>query len=627
VVLCVAAAGLIALGSPGLSKTLKPVLGSLLPGAAVPDVLTFPVKAANLPVTVVERGNLESSQNQDVYCKVEGQTTIISIIPEGSNVKKGDLVCELDSASLNDQLTNQVITTKGAEASYQNAKLTREVAEIAVVEYLEGIYKQDLETAMGEIALAESDLKRSEDRVEWCKKMYGKGYISEGQYISERLSLQRSSFSLEQAQTKKKVLEQYTREKTVKELKSEVEKARSDELAKQATWELEKTKETKLRTQISYCKLYAPSDGLVVFANDPGRFGGQQTPQIEEGAQVRERQKIFSLPDTSKMQVNTKVHESMIDRVTRGLRARIKVETFAEETLPGVVEDVAPLPDPTSFFQSDVKVYTTKVKIEKGLSGLRPGMSAEVTILVNELENVLSVPVQAVLQYAGKDHVATRKPDGTFEWRDVALGVSNDRLVEVKEGVKPGDLVVLMPIQLMSEAEKRDKLGASSKDAAKKEWDPAAKEAAKKIGIAPTPAVPVAAGKDAPGKDAAEKPKGKRGGMGGGFNPAVFQKLQNLSEDERAQMKTASPEEREALMKKAGLTDAEIEQMKQMRQRMQQGGGGGPGGGGPGFGGPGGGGGGIGGPGGGPGGAGGGRGGRGARGGPGGGGGAGGSNP
>ncbi|MFO0909667.1 MAG: HlyD family efflux transporter periplasmic adaptor subunit [Isosphaeraceae bacterium] len=587
-----------ALGSPGITRSLRPVLGGLLPSGSNLDVLTFNVKAANLPVTVVERGNLESSQNEDVYCQVEGQTTIISIIPEGTRVTKGQLVCELDSASLKDQLTNQVITTKGAEANFQNAKLTREVAEIAVTEYLEGIYKQDYETARGEIALAESDMKRAEDRLDWSDKMFKKGYISLGQNISERLALQRAKFSLEQAQTKLKVLEQYTKEKTVKELKSEVEKARSDELAKQSTWELEKTKEEKLKRQITNCKLYAPNEGLVVYANDPGRGFGQQTPQVEEGATVRERQKIFSLPDTTKMQVNTKVHESMIDRIAPGLRARIKVDAFPETVLMGVVEDVAPLPDPTSFFASDVKVYTTKVKIEKGLAGLRPGMTAQVEILVNELENVLSVPVQAVLQYGGKDHVAIRKPEGGFDWNDVELGVSNDKLVEVKKGIKSGDLVALNPISLMSEEEKREKFGTGAgKDASKKDWG----DVAKKVGVAPVAAVPSKEGaptKDAAGKGAtAEKGKAKgKGGRGGmaGFNPALFQKFQNITPDDRAKMKGASQEEREAIMKKAGFTDAEIQQLSQMRSQM--GGGGGPGGGG-GFGGPGGGG-GFGGPGG-----------------------------
>ena len=59
------------------------------------------------------------------------------IMPEGTRVKKGELVCELDSAALRDQLDNQKIATKSAEADFENAKLTREVAEIAVVEYEE----------------------------------------------------------------------------------------------------------------------------------------------------------------------------------------------------------------------------------------------------------------------------------------------------------------------------------------------------------------------------------------------------------------------------------------------------------------------------------------------------------
>ena len=53
------------------------------------EVITYQVKPANLPVTVSERGSLESSKNEDAYCQVEGQTTIIMIVPEGTQVTKG----------------------------------------------------------------------------------------------------------------------------------------------------------------------------------------------------------------------------------------------------------------------------------------------------------------------------------------------------------------------------------------------------------------------------------------------------------------------------------------------------------------------------------------------------------
>jgi hypothetical protein len=81
-------------------------------------------------------------------------------------------------------------------------------------------------------------------------------------------------------------------------------------------------------------------------------------------------------------------------------------------------------------------------------------MTAGVNITVTELADVLSVPFDAVLQYDGADHVAVEKPDGAFEWREVTLGAANDKLVEVKTGIKPGEHVALKPLTLMSDEEK-----------------------------------------------------------------------------------------------------------------------------------------------------------------------------
>ncbi len=441
----------------GVSKPIKEMFIS--PNA---DIVTQTVRLGELKITVVEKGTLESSKNQDAFCNVEGGTSIIMIKPEGTQVKKDELVCELDSAALRDSLTNQQITTKSADANFRNATLTREVAEIAVREYVEGIYKQDLATVEGEIKLAESELSRALDRVDWAQRMFVKGYVSMAQKVSEDLALKKARFSLEQAQSKKKVLVDYTRDKTIKELQSEVEKAGSDELAKKATWSLETSKEKKLEKQIAACKILAPSDGLVVYANDPTRAFMSNTPQVEEGAQVRERQKIFSLPDISQMQVNTKVHESHINKVKRGMKAKIRVDAFSNELLEGEVTDVAALPDTASIFSSDIKVYTTKIKILSPLPGLRPGMNAEVTIEVNQLDKVLSVPVLAVLEFGGKTYL-TKKIDGRFVQTPIEIGVSNEKYVEVKSGAKEGEIVAMSPVSLMTDDEKREAFGSMGK--------------------------------------------------------------------------------------------------------------------------------------------------------------------
>jgi multidrug efflux pump subunit AcrA (membrane-fusion protein) len=566
---------------PGMSKPIKGLF--INPNN---DVLTTVVRKTILPITVVEKGALESSKNEDAYCNVEGQTTIISIKPEGTPVKKGEVVCELDSASLKDQLTNQQITTKSAAANYENAKLTREVAEIAVVEYEEGIFKQDLATAEGEIKLAESDLSRSEDRLDWARRMWVKGYVSEATKVSEELTLKKAQFALEQAQSKKKVLVDFTKKKTIKELRSEVEKSRSDELAKRATWDLEVSKEKKLERQIAACQIKAPADGIVVYANDPNRaFTGQ--PQVEEGATVRERQKIFSLPDISRMQVNTKVHESQIDKLAKDMKARIRVDAFASDTLNGTVLEVAPLPDSTNFFSSDVKVYTTKVRIDQALPGLKPGMSAVVEILVNRKENVLTVPVLAVLQFHRKDHV-TKKIGDQFVQVEVELGATNEKYVEVLKGVEEGDVVAMSPMSLMTDEEKRSAFGSASKGG-KRDWGEeggAEADAKGSPGAGPPGTEKQVAGisgkGDAAGKGGMagkggdpSKAKAKRkGGFGGG--PAFFAKLKSLSQEERSQLRdpTTTEEEKSQLYKKAGLTDAEIQQMAEMRKNFQGGGGG-----------------------------------------------------
>ena len=101
---------------------------------------------------------------------MSSNTAILSFLPEGTKVKEGDLVAELDSSPLRGQLVDQRITTKSAEAAFQNAKLTREVAEIAVKEYEEGIYPQDRATIQGEIQLAQSADQKAKARMDRTRR-------------------------------------------------------------------------------------------------------------------------------------------------------------------------------------------------------------------------------------------------------------------------------------------------------------------------------------------------------------------------------------------------------------------------------------------------------------------------
>ena len=180
-----------------------------------------------------------------------------------------------------------------------------------------------------------------------------------------------------------------------------------------------------------------------------------ERPQIEEGATVRERQKIVSIVDLDgPMQINLKVPEAWVDQLAPKMKARVKVDAFADLTLDGEVIEIAPLPDAGTFANSNIKVYTTRIRLGRRQAGLRPGLTAGAEIVLDERDEAISVPYGAVIAYDGKDHVALKRPDGGVEWRDVVLGTGGDEIVEVKEGLRDGDQVILDPNPFLSDEQR-----------------------------------------------------------------------------------------------------------------------------------------------------------------------------
>jgi HlyD family secretion protein len=209
-----------------------------------------------------------SAQDQpaSVVNVVEGRTSIIFIKPQGSLVKKGEVVCELDPEPLKERLANRKIVMQAAAAASEGAKLARQAAELAVTEYVEGTFKRDWETASGEIALTDSDRKLAEDRLEAAQRMTDKGRSSQTNLVEAKRALDRAVFAFEQAQTKKQVLQAYTKDVTIMKLKSEVERARADELAKRAAYERDQAALKRLEKQIENCKIVAPASGRIHYA-------------------------------------------------------------------------------------------------------------------------------------------------------------------------------------------------------------------------------------------------------------------------------------------------------------------------------------------------------------------------
>ncbi len=155
---------------------------------------------------------------------------------------------------------------------------------------------------------------------------------------------------------------------------------------------------------------------------------------------VYQRQALFYLPDLTDMEVVALLHESIVKEINPGLRATVHVEGLANRRVEGHVKSIASMA--LTNWRSDVRYFESIVKLENVPDGLRPGMTAEVTIAMPRIENVLAVPPEAVRVENGHDFCFVIHDDGV-ERREIELGQVTSDLAQVTKGLEEGEQVVL----------------------------------------------------------------------------------------------------------------------------------------------------------------------------------------
>ena len=442
------------------------------------DISTFRAEKGELLVSVTEDGNVESASNVDIRCQVAGGSSILWIIEDGTNVKKGDKLVELDSATLEDEINTQRIAYNKAKSLMIQAEKTFEVSKIAVEEYKEGTFKKELQDAESAVVVAEENLRSAKSALEYSEKMFQRGYISSQEIETQTFAVRHAQLNLDSAKTAKEVLEKFTKRKMLEDLTSAVETAKVAMESEEAAFNLEDGKLKKLETQLENCTIVAPQDGMVVYANEQARRSSQAVV-VEEGATVRDRQTILRLPDLSTMQVKVRIHETRVEDVEIGMGARISIQG---RQLQGHVTAVANQHEPTHWFSGDVKEYATIVRIDGEVESIKPGMTAEVEIKVAHKHDVLKLPISTILELSGR-YYCWAKTATAFERRELTLGMTDDQFVEVISGVEEGEEIALNPRGVADpdelaggdlEAEEKGKFG-SARDVAPQAGGPGGK--------------------------------------------------------------------------------------------------------------------------------------------------------
>jgi HlyD family secretion protein len=152
------------------------------------------------------------------------------------------------------------------------------------------------------------------------------------------------------------------------------------------------------------------------------------------------------------MHVLAKVNESRVDRIIVGHKAKIKLDAFARMTLVGEVSEISEYPLPSRhYLMAHIKEYATVVDILDPPEELRPGMTSEVTIIAEELKNVLQVPLQTILEKDKGFFCLVGDNIKNLEARPVELGSANEQFVVIKRGLVEGVSVTMNPRQFEKE--------------------------------------------------------------------------------------------------------------------------------------------------------------------------------
>ncbi len=189
------------------------------------------------------------------------------------------------------------------------------------------------------------------------------------------------------------------------------------------------------------CIVKAPQEGIVIYYN---RRYWDESSRIRPGGNVYFQQPIFTLPDLDNMQVKLKVHESVVKKVLKGMTATMQIEALSGQVLHGSVKSVATLASNDMGWGGGVKEYETIVSIDDlpKEAGLRPGMTAEVKVLIKTIPDALTVPVSAVTESDGQ-HICYVKTGHGLERREVKIGEGNEQNIQILEGLQESEEVAL----------------------------------------------------------------------------------------------------------------------------------------------------------------------------------------
>lgn len=440
------------------------------------------VQEGPLTISVTSAGSIQSRDKVVIANELEGYNTIIWVIDEGTHVKAGDLLVEFNASDLVEKRKEQEIIVgnvesavtvtkekleivKGdCEASQLDSEVELTLAKMDREKYELGDYPQLRRQYESDIALADEEVQRATEKLEWSKRLSDASFLTRTDLQADQLELKRRQINLEMAVTKMSVLTNYTVVQQKATIGSRLRKAEraqvrvgwqnkstlrqveSELRARGREYDRATNRLAELNMQIEKSKIFAPTNGIVLYASTVQISRRQWwVKPLAVGGSAVERQELIYIPLESGMVVETMVPEASLTKISRGMMAKIKIDAFPGREFDGKLVKIGVLPDgQSSSLNPDLKLYKCEIECDFQDMTIRPGMSCDVELIKESYNKVLYVPVQCVVRENGIPMMYVRK-DGKWTPRMVRVGFDNNRMIHVLGGVNVGDEVMMAP--------------------------------------------------------------------------------------------------------------------------------------------------------------------------------------
>ncbi len=435
-----------------------------------------PVLPRSFDITVNTIGLLDAADSQMVSSTVRGDKgKIIHIVEDGTRVAKEDVLIRLDPTPFEEEvhrLSGEVKTLDAAvDATRQMLEWEKNQTEreITATEFdlkVAQLELKKLQEGDGPIQLAQYREEMEKAREEFTRYQ---AYISELEALEAEKKMQIAEVSLAREkliELKEKFnntslkLDNYQKHvfpSLVETAKARVQKTEMllEQTKKGAVYKIAKAissvKEAQERLMTSQGGLVraqeelektairAPISGIAIL-HEAFRDGQNRKPRV--GDKVWQNQPLLYLPDISSIIIKTQVREVDLHKIALKQPCAVIVDAYPQERLEGEVAFLGVLATERIEGGRGEKYFQLIISLKGGNPGLRPGMTARVTIFNDHCENALSIPFAALFEESGIPYCYKKTGNG-FKKVDVKCGRKNEEWVEILSGLNPGDQIAL----------------------------------------------------------------------------------------------------------------------------------------------------------------------------------------